>query len=103
MALDASEKRILPKSRGFPADAASQAWVTLATNDAYATGALVLGNSLLRAGTTRKKVVMVSAGIKKELLDDLRQVYQSLSKSRASNSYSMHFMILLSRCCHNGT
>ena len=38
----------------------NQAWVTLATKDDYALGALVLGCSLVRAGTTRKKVVMVT-------------------------------------------
>ena len=47
----------------------------MATNDEYATGALVLANSLVRARTTRKKVVMVTPGdIKKELLDALHKV-----------------------------
>jgi hypothetical protein len=40
-----------------------EAWVTLATNDSYALGGLVLANSLRRAKTTRKIVIMVSNGI----------------------------------------
>lgn len=39
----------------------AQAWVTLATNDSYALGALVLANSLKRSGTTRKIVIMITA------------------------------------------
>ena len=34
-------------------DPSTQAWVTLATNDSYALGALVLASSLRRSGTTR--------------------------------------------------
>jgi hypothetical protein len=40
--------------------------VTLATNESYALGALVLANSLIRSGTTRSKVVMISDGVGKE-------------------------------------
>ena len=36
---------------GQSANAASEAWVTLATNDSYALGALVLARSLRRSGT----------------------------------------------------
>ena len=39
---------------------ADQAWVTLVTNDTYALGALVLGHSLIRAGTKRATVVLVT-------------------------------------------
>ena len=38
----------------------TQAWVTLATNDSYALGALVLASSLKRTNTARKIVVMVT-------------------------------------------
>ena len=38
----------------------TQAWVTLATNDSYALGALVLASSLRRTNTARKIVVMVT-------------------------------------------
>lgn len=40
-----------------------EAWVTLATNDTYALGALVLGQSLRRVGTTRKLHILVTPGV----------------------------------------
>ena len=40
-----------------------QAYVTLATNDSYAIGALVLGHSLRNTGTTRSLVVMVTGDV----------------------------------------
>jgi len=40
-----------------------QAFVTLATSDDYALGALVLSRSLHRVNTTRQLVVMVTAGV----------------------------------------
>lgn len=42
---------------------ADQAWVTLATNDSYSLGALVLAQSLRRVGTSRKLVVMITPGV----------------------------------------
>ena len=38
----------------------SEAFVTLATNDGYALGALVVAESLRKVGTQRNLVVMVS-------------------------------------------
>jgi len=38
----------------------NEAWVTLATNDSYSLGAVVLANSLKRSGTTRNIVIMVT-------------------------------------------
>ncbi len=49
-------------------DPSRQAWVTLATNDSYALGSVVLGCSLARSGTTRKKVVMVTKGLSQQML-----------------------------------
>ena len=40
-----------------------QAFVTLATNDTYAVGALVLAHSLRNAGTTRRLAVMITMGV----------------------------------------
>ena len=39
------------------------AWVTLATTDAYALGALVLAHSLRQAGTAHQLVVMITPGV----------------------------------------
>ena len=79
------------------ADASSQAWVTLATNDAYATGALVLAHSLVRAGTTRKKVVMVSGVIKQELLDALNTVFDEVQDVALLDSLDSANLALLER------
>lgn len=40
-----------------------QAFVTLATNDTYAVGALVQAHSLRNVGTTRRLVVMITDGV----------------------------------------
>uniref|UniRef100_A0A8B9H1M3 glycogenin glucosyltransferase n=1 Tax=Astyanax mexicanus TaxID=7994 RepID=A0A8B9H1M3_ASTMX len=45
---------------------AHQAFVTLATTDAYCRGSLVVGKCLRKHGTTRKLVVMVSPSISRE-------------------------------------
>jgi len=78
-------------------DTSSQAWVTLATNDAYATGALVLAHSLVRAGTTRKKVVMVSGGIKRDLLDALHEVFDDVQDVALLDSLDTANLALLER------
>lgn len=39
------------------------AWVTLATNDSYSLGALVLGHSLRRVDTPHDLVVLVTPGV----------------------------------------
>ncbi|XP_076096686.1 glycogenin-1-like isoform X2 [Mytilus galloprovincialis] len=52
-----------------------EAFVTLATNDTYALGCLVLGSSLRRAGTTRQLAVMVTPGVSQSLRDQLSRVF----------------------------
>lgn len=44
-----------------------EAFVTLATNDTYALGCLVLANSLRRVGTSRQLVVMITQGVSSSL------------------------------------
>ncbi|PBC27654.1 Glycogenin-2 [Apis cerana cerana] len=39
------------------------AWVTLATNDAYSLGALVLAHSLRRVGTKYELAVLITPGV----------------------------------------
>ncbi|KAJ4428320.1 hypothetical protein ANN_24339, partial [Periplaneta americana] len=46
-----------------PSSFAGFAWVTLATNDSYSLGALVLAHSLRRAGTTHDLVALVTPGV----------------------------------------
>jgi glycogenin glucosyltransferase len=49
----------------------SEAFVTLATNDSYALGALVVAQSLRKVGTQKRLVVLIS----KTLSDLLRLVF----------------------------
>lgn len=41
----------------------AEAYVTLATNDEYCCGALVLADSLRKVGTTKKLVCMVTSSV----------------------------------------
>ena len=41
----------------------NEAFVTLATNEGYALGAMVLGRSLRRVATTRQLVIMVTRNL----------------------------------------
>jgi len=63
-----------------------QAYVTLATNDSYAIGALVLGHSLRNTGTTRSLVVMVTNDVT-ETFRCLRTVLLSCWPLTDSNNY----------------
>lgn len=42
---------------------AGSAWVTLATNDSYSLGALVLAHSLKQTGTVHQLAVLVTPGV----------------------------------------
>lgn len=48
------------KSFFFHLVASAEAWVTLATNDSYAIGALVLAHSLKSVSSTRPLIIMIS-------------------------------------------
>ena len=45
----------------------SEAFVSLATNDSYALGALALAKSLRDCGTSRRLALMVSGGVSEEM------------------------------------
>lgn len=44
-----------------------QSWVTLATNENYALGALTLGQSLRNAQTTRQLTVLITSELSSQL------------------------------------
>lgn len=56
----------------------TQAFVTLITNDPYAKGALVLGQSLRNCGTTRKLVVLIGYKPEESLRSALEKTYDEL-------------------------
>ena len=64
-----------------PGDPSTQAWVTLATNDSYALGALVLASSLRRSGTTRKIVIMTSDHLSEPMRHQLNVVFDEVYNS----------------------
>ncbi|KAK7090992.1 glycogenin-1-like isoform X2 [Littorina saxatilis] len=74
-----------------------EAWVTLATNDAYALGALVLGNSLRRVATTRRIVVMLTEGVSQEMRGQLQAVYDELVTVGTVDSEDERNLALLGR------
>ncbi|ESO86328.1 hypothetical protein LOTGIDRAFT_94313, partial [Lottia gigantea] len=54
------------------------AFVTLATNDTYALGCLVLANSIRQTKTTRKLVVMLTDGVTSSMRHQLERVFDVL-------------------------
>ncbi|XP_059481671.1 glycogenin-1 isoform X2 [Neocloeon triangulifer] len=75
----------------------SQAWVTLATNDSYSLGALVLAHSLKRVGTTRRLVVMVTTGVTLVMQDQLRAVFDEVHLVDVLDSKDAVNLALLAR------
>ncbi|XP_068558422.1 glycogenin-1a isoform X2 [Cebidichthys violaceus] len=55
-----------------------QAFVTLATNDSYAKGAMVLGQSLLNHNTTRKLVALVGPHVAEPCRDALHSIFDEV-------------------------
>ncbi|XP_065344381.1 glycogenin-1 isoform X5 [Cloeon dipterum] len=75
----------------------SQAWVTLATNDSYSLGALVLAHSLKRVGSTRRLVVMVTSGVTMVMQDQLRAIFDEVHLVDVLDSKDAVNLALLSR------
>ena len=79
-------------------EASSQAWVTLATNDSYALGALVLAGSLRNSGTTRKIVIMVTPeGLSDPMKSQLNQAFDQVVDVTLLNSKDQVNLALLER------
>ncbi|XP_074517617.1 glycogenin-1a [Sebastes fasciatus] len=55
-----------------------QAFVTLATNDSYAKGAMVLGQSLRNHNTTRKLVALIGPHVAEPCRDALRSIFDEV-------------------------
>ncbi|XP_045200200.2 glycogenin-2-like isoform X2 [Mercenaria mercenaria] len=74
-----------------------EAFVTLATNDTYSLGCLVLGNSLRRVKTTRQLVVMVSVGVSNPMRSQLAQVFDVIQEVDVLDSNDPINLSLLGR------
>jgi len=90
--------RCTDESPGFlTSDASTQAWVTLATNDSYALGALVLASSLRRSGTTRKIVIMTSDHLSEPMRHQLNVVFDEVVNVNILDSKDKINLALLER------
>lgn len=74
-----------------------QVWVTLATNDTYALGALVLAESLNRVKSTRKRVVMVTPTVTPSMRTALAQFYHLVQDVDVINSPDPEVLALTKR------
>lgn len=75
----------------------TEAYVTLATNDQYAYGALVLGQSLRNVGTTRQLAVLVTAQVTQALRRQLTLIYDHIQQVDPLDSHDAAHLALLAR------
>lgn len=75
----------------------SEAWVTLATNDSYAVGVLVLAHSLKAAKTTRPLVVMVTDQVSPAMREKLSEVTCLVHQVNVMDSEDTAHLALLAR------
>ncbi|XP_061598884.1 glycogenin-1a [Cololabis saira] len=69
------EPRVAPPPRTM----SDQAFVTLATNDNYAKGAMVLGQSLRNHNTTKKLVALIGPSVTEPCRDTLHSIFDEVS------------------------
>lgn len=74
-----------------------EAYVTLATNESYAIGALVLGQSLRRSGTTRQLVILVTKDVSDAMRDRLASVFSRVVLVDVMDSCDTANLALLER------
>jgi len=74
-----------------------EAWVTLATNDEYSLGALVLAHSLRKCKTQKKIVVMVTSSISDNVRSELSGVFDAVINVEALDSRDAANLALLER------
>ncbi|XP_046992070.1 proteoglycan 4-like isoform X1 [Schistocerca americana] len=72
-------------------------WVTLATNDSYALGALVLGHSLQNVGTIHQLTVLVTHGVTKPMRAQLSTVFNNVKEVNVLDSQDKANLALLAR------
>jgi len=74
-----------------------QAFVTLATQDNYAVGAIVLGHSLRRVATTRQLAVMITSSITERLRAELCCLFDLVVEVNVLDSHDVENLALLAR------
>lgn len=73
------------------------AWVTLATNDSYALGALVVAYSLKKVNTAHQLVVLITPGVTQSMREKLRTVFNLVQEVNVLDSKDAANLALLSR------
>lgn len=73
------------------------AWVTLATNDTYSLGALVLANSLKRVSTAHQLAILVTTGVTDGMKTRLKDVYNVVQEVNVMDSQDAANLALLAR------
>ncbi|KRT78498.1 hypothetical protein AMK59_7015, partial [Oryctes borbonicus] len=73
------------------------AWVTLATNDSYSLGALVLAHSLKQAGTSHQLAVLVTPGVTNVMRKNLAEVFNIVEEVNLFDSKDETNLKLLKR------
>ncbi|XP_046961532.1 probable serine/threonine-protein kinase kinX isoform X2 [Vanessa cardui] len=74
-----------------------QAWVTLATNDSYGLGALVLAHSLRRVGSVYPAVVLITPSVTEAMRERLRAVFAEVVVVNVLDSQDATHLALLQR------
>ncbi|XP_037550219.1 glycogenin-1 isoform X2 [Nematolebias whitei] len=76
---------------------ADQAFVTLATTDSYARGAMVLGKSLRNNDTSKKMVVLIGPNVSEPCQSALRRIYDDVMVVNVLDSGDTAHLALLQR------
>ncbi|KAK4026272.1 glycogenin-1 isoform X2 [Daphnia magna] len=76
---------------------AAEAWVTLATNDSYAVGALVLAHSLKSVNSTRPLVVMITDQVSSAMRNRLGEISCRVQEVNVMDSKDSAHLALLAR------
>ncbi|XP_071859671.1 glycogenin 1 isoform X1 [Bombus fervidus] len=73
------------------------AWVTLATNDAYSLGALVLAHSLHQVGTKHELAVLITPGVTQTMREKLSAIFSLVMEVNVLDSKDEANLALLAR------
>jgi len=77
--------------------ASTEAFVTLATNDSYSLGALVLAHSLRQVGTTRQLAILIGPGVSKAMKESLGRVFDLVHEVDVINSNDERILTAMKR------
>ncbi|XP_055311352.1 uncharacterized protein LOC129574047 isoform X2 [Sitodiplosis mosellana] len=73
------------------------AWVTLATNDSYALGALVVAHSLKKVNTAHQLAVLITPGVTQSMREKLQIIFNLVQEVNVLDSKDAANLALLSR------